>query len=151
MTGGADPDDPTDPTAGVGAPADFDRLDTIAERLDGEDRFESVDSRPEFAPDRVTCLYDLGFYPESVRSARLEVAWFQNGDFSLHYHEDHDASTFDHRWDRHPSDHNARDHVHPGPDAPTPGEDTVHPTDWRDVLASVLHEIQRRQRAFWTE
>ena len=40
--------------------------------------------------------------------------------------------------------------VHPGPDAPTPGDDTTHPTDWRDVLSTVLSEIEDRQRAFWT-
>lgn len=97
------------------------------------------------------CVYDSGFYPRSVRTARLEIVWFENGDFSLHYHEEQAEGTFDHRWDRHPSDHNARDHVHPGPDAPTPGTDASHPPDWRDVLTIVLEEIEARQRAFWTE
>lgn len=57
----------------------------------------------------------------------------------------------DHRWDRHPSDHNTREHVHPGPDAPTLGTDTSHPADWRDILSVVLSEIEDRQRAFWEE
>jgi hypothetical protein len=48
-------------------------------------------------------------------------------------------------------DHNTRDHVHPGPDAPTLGDDTSHPVEWRDVLSMVLGEIDNRQRAFWTE
>jgi hypothetical protein len=86
-----------------------------------------------------------------VQSARLEVVWFESGDFSLHYHEAHEDGAFDHRWDRHPSDHNTRDHVHPGPDAPTPGDDASHPAEWRDVLSMVLGEIEGRQRAFWTE
>jgi hypothetical protein len=77
--------------------------------------------------------------------------WYENGDFSIHYDESHDRGTFDHRWDRHPSEHNDRDHVHPGPDAPTPGEDTTHPEDWRDVLSTVLRRVETRQRGFWPD
>ncbi|OYR67212.1 hypothetical protein DJ78_16180 [Halorubrum ezzemoulense] len=42
------------------------------------------------------------------------------------------------------------DHVHPGTDAPRPGDDTTHPTGWRDILSTVLSEIEARQRGFWT-
>lgn len=134
-----------------GAPVDFDRLEVIAERLSTDDRFDEIREQPSFAPDRVVCVYDSSFYPRSVRTARLEIVWFENGDCSLHYHEALDEGTFDHRWDRHPSDHNERDHVHPGPDAPTPGIDSSHPPDWRDILSMVLAEIEDRQRAFWIE
>ncbi|AFZ71654.1 hypothetical protein [Natronobacterium gregoryi] len=133
-----------------GAPTDFDRLEVVAERLATDDRFARVERQPEFAPDRVFCVYDDGFYPSSVDEVRLEIAWFENGDVSIHYHEDHEDGRFDHRWDRHPSDHNARDHVHPGPDAPTPGVDDSYPEDWRNVLAMGLGEIGERQRGFWT-
>jgi|GEM_PF-232565 len=138
-------------TDGSGAPVDFDGLDRIRERLAGDDRFERVESRPAYAPDRVVCTYDGGLYPPAISSASLAVAWFENGDFSIHYHEERESGTFDHRWDRHRSAHNSRDHVHPGPDAPTPGRDTSHPADWRDVLSTVLSEIEARQRAFWNE
>lgn len=132
-----------------GAPVDFDRLDAIEERLAADERFARVESRPEFAPDRLVCVYDTRLYPNAVSEARLEATWFENGDFSVHYHENHAAGEFDHRWDRHPSTHNARDHVHPGPGAPTPGRDTSHPADWRDVLADVLREVETRQRQLW--
>ena len=132
-----------------GAPIDFDRLDAIRKRFVADDRFSNIDENPEFAPEHLVCVYDQRFYPNRVQSARLEVVWFENGDFSLHYHEEHETGEFDHRWDRHPSGHNARDHIHPGPDAPTPGDDTSHPADWRDVLSMVLSEIEARQRAFW--
>jgi len=145
MTGG-DTDASDSPS---GAPIDFDRLDVIQARLAASDRFSRIDDQPAFAPDHLVCVYDQRFYPDSVRSARLEVVWFENGDFTLHYHEEHETGEYDHRWDRHPSDHNARDHIHPGPDAPTPGEDTSHPSDWRDILSMVLSEIEDRQRAFW--
>ena len=134
-----------------GAPVDFDRLEVIRDRLATDDRFARIDERPAFAPDRVVCVYERRFYPATVESAHLEIVWYENGDFSLHYHEEHENGTFDHRWDRHPSDHNERDHVHPGPDAPTPGDDADHPEDWRDVLSTALAEIEERQRAFWTE
>ncbi|WP_081605161.1 hypothetical protein [Haloferax gibbonsii] len=132
-----------------GAPVDFDRLDVIRNRFATDERFDQIVDRPEFAPERLVCVYDTRFYPSSVQNARVEIVWFENGDFSLHYHEDHEQGTFDHRWDRHPSEHNARDHIHPGPDAPTPGDDLLHPSDWRDVLSMALVEIEARQRAFW--
>jgi hypothetical protein len=132
-----------------GAPIDFDRLDAIRKRFTTGDRFSRVDDQPAFAPERLVCVYDQRLYPERVRVARLEIVWFENGDFSVHYHEAHESSEFDHRWDRHPSDHNTRDHVHLEPDAPTPGTDTSPPADWRDVLSTVLSEIEDRQRAFW--
>ena len=149
MTGGQDEVDSSDGISG--APVDFDRLEVIRERLATDDRFARIDERPEFAPDRVVCVYRGRWYPDTVESAHLEIVWYENGDFSLHYHEEHEAGAFDHRWDRHPSDHNELDHVHPGPDAPTPGDDADHPEDWRDVLSTALAEIEERQRAFWTE
>jgi len=135
----------------TGAPVDFDRLATIRDRLSADSRFTQIDESPALAPDRLVCVYNPRFYPERVQTARLEIVWFENENFSLHYHETHESSDFDHRWDRHPSSHNTRDHVHPGPDAPTPGTDTSHPVDWRDVLSMALAEIDDRQRAFWDQ
>jgi len=131
------------------APIDDDRLDVIAERFATDDRFTSIEDDSTFISNRVVYIYDSGLYPSAVQQARLEIVWFENGDFSLHYHEEYETDTFDHRWDRHPSAHNTRDHVHPGPDAPTPGDDTSHPQDWRDVLSMALSEIEERQRGFW--
>lgn len=133
------------------APVDFDRLDLVRERLGSDERFADVEWRPPYAPDRVVFHYDERFYPRTVAAATLEVVRFENDDFSIHYHAEHEQGSFDHRWDRHPSAHNERAHVHPGPDAPTPGRDVSHPADWRDVLSMVLSEIEARQRAFWSE
>jgi|AntDeeMinimDraft_4_1070355.scaffolds.fasta_scaffold00778_12 hypothetical protein len=149
MTAGKDDDGSSDSLSG--APVDFDRLEVIRDRLATDDRFARIDEQPAFAPDRVVCVYERRFYPAPVESAHLEIVWYENGDFSLHYHEDHEDGVFDHRWDRHPSAHNQRDHVHPGPNAPTPGDDTSQPVDWRDVLSGVLAEIEQRQQAFWTD
>lgn len=124
------------------APIDFDRFDAIRERFAAGDRFRRINEQRAVAPDRLVCVYDQRFYPKRVRAARLELVWFENGYFSLHYHEAHQSGKFDHRWDRHPSDHNARDHIQPEPDAPTPGTDTSHPADWQDILSMVLSEIE---------
>ena len=150
MTGGNDGTKRLDEDSS-GAPIDFDRLDFVAERLSAADRFDHVEKRPESAPDRAVCRDNPRLSPSSVSTARLEIVWFENGDFSLHYHERHDGGSFDHRSDRHPSEHNTRDHVHPGPDGPTPGTDASHPRDWRDVLSMALSEIETRQRGFWIE
>lgn len=148
MTGGEDDVESSDGVSG--APIDFDRLEIIKDRLATDDRFAQIAEQTEFAPDRLVCVYDSRFYPRRVETTHLEIVWYENDDFSVHYHEEHPDGTFDRRWDRHPSDHNTRDHVHPGPDAPTSGDDASHPTDWRDVLSMVLAEIEERQRAFWT-
>lgn len=152
MTSGRGEDDSSDHTGHVsGAPVDFDRLTVIENRLGSDDRFARITAGPEFAPDRLVCIYEPRFYPRSVETAHLEIVWFENGDFSIHYHETHAEGTFDHRWDRHPSTHNTRDHVHPGPGASTPGNDASHPRDWRDVLAMVLSEVEHRQLGFWSD
>jgi len=141
--------DASTPDSVSGAPIDFDRHEVIRDRLATDEQFTRIDEQPGFVPDRLVCTYDSQLYPGNGKTAQLEITWFENGDFSLHYHEKHDDGPFDHRWDRHPSSHNARDHAHPGPDAPTPGDDTSHPPDWRDVISIVLTAIEERQRAFW--
>lgn len=52
--------DPEDEISG--APIDFDRLAVITERLASDTRFERIEEQPEFAPDRIVCVYDSGFY-----------------------------------------------------------------------------------------
>ncbi|GAA0254434.1 hypothetical protein GCM10009000_083790 [Halobacterium noricense] len=100
MTGGNE--DASDSV--TGAPIDFNRLDIIHERFATDERFAQIEVQPEFAPERLVCVYNPRLYLRSVQVARLEIVWFENGNFSIHYHEDHEDGTFDHRWDRHPSE-----------------------------------------------
>lgn len=143
-------DPPADPpTTG---PIDTALLDRIAARLAGSARFDDVVARPEYAPAAVVADYDLGYFPAGVTRASLRVRWFETDDFSIHSTESYrSGDAWECRWDRHPTDHNTRDHVHPPPDAATPGEDTTHPSDWRDVLATVLTHIDERIEAFWSD
>lgn len=131
-------------------PIDTEILDRIAAHLSRSARFEHVRARPPYAPNAVVADYDLGYFPGGVTDASLRIRWFETDDFSIHYAEQYQArGSWECRWDRHPNDHNTRDHFHPPPDASTPGEDTTHPDEWRDVVATVLGRLDERIEAFW--
>lgn len=58
-----------------GAPVDFNRLSILETRLGTDARFSHIETQPEFAPDRLVCVYDSQWYPSSVQTARLEIIW----------------------------------------------------------------------------
>ncbi|EMA14918.1 hypothetical protein [Haloarcula amylolytica] len=143
--------DNQDGPSGTG-PTDAEILDRIAPHLSRSARFGDVQARPEYAPNAVVADYDLGYFPSGVTRAYLRIRWFETDDFSIHYSEQYrTGNSWECRWDRHPNDHNARDHFHPPPDAPTPGEDEDYPDEWQDVLATVLTRLDERIEAFWSE
>jgi len=132
------------------APIDFDVLDDMRTYLRKSNRFADVEWRPSYAPDSLVCIYDPGFYPVSVEDSSLKITWYKNDDFNIHYQENWASGEQRKcRWDRHPNDHNTRDHYHPLPDAATPGTDESYPRNWKDILSSVLSEIDGRIEAFW--
>jgi hypothetical protein len=90
------------------------------------------------------------YYPDEVEAATLLIRWYTNDDCKIHYREDHGDSSWDCRWDRHPNPHNTRDHFHPPPDAPTPGDDGEWPADYRQLLTLVLDEIEVRIDELWS-
>lgn len=129
---------------------DSDVLERIDAQLSGSQRFEKVVSRPEYAPNSVVADYDLGYFPAAVDRAYLRISWFDTDDFNIHYSEQYESEElWECRWDRHPNDHNSREHFHPPPDAKTPGDDATHANDWRDVLSQVLTELDERIQSFW--
>ena len=131
-------------------PIDFDVLNRVDKYLAGSQRYTTVALQPEYAPHAVVAEYDLGYFPPDVERASLRIRWYQTDDFTIHYSEQHaDGSRWECRWDRHPNDHNTRDHFHPPPSAATPGEDTSFPWDWRDVMTLVLKALDARIRSFW--
>lgn len=132
----------------VGA-IDTDVLERIASRLERSHRFSEVVSQPEYAPDSVVAEYDTGYFPPGVSRAYLRIRWYDTNDFNVHYSEQYEDRSWECRWDRHPNDHNTRGHVHPPPDAKTPGDDAEFSDDWRDVLARVVGELDERIEAFW--
>ncbi|MBX0296564.1 hypothetical protein [Haloarcula nitratireducens] len=96
-------------------------------------------------------VFASSYYPASVDDATLTVHWYTNDDFTIHYQEVHSEHTWKCRWDQHPNPHNTRDHFHPPPTAPTPGDDDSWPTDHRDVLQLILDEVEDRIAALWDE
>lgn len=132
------------------APTDYDVLERIGERLATDARFDAVELGPEFAPNSLVVEYDLRYFPGLLERAWLRIRWYENDGFDVHYAEQYGTgSHWECRWDRHPNDHNSRDHFHPPPDAETPGLDESYPTDWRDVLTMVLTDLDERIEAFW--
>ena len=134
----------------ISAPVDFDVLEDMRTYLVTSARFEELDWRPDDAPDSLVCIYDAGLYPTSVDEASLQITWFKHDDFYVHYQENWaDSEEKPCRWDRHPNDHNTRDHYHPLPDATTPGQDDSYSRNWKDVVSRVLREVDGRIEAFW--
>ncbi|WP_247730673.1 hypothetical protein [Halovivax limisalsi] len=136
----------TPPTGDGGGPAPIDR--PILEFL--ETRLRATDQVAEAAVTDASGHLELrvtlasSYYPESVAAANLNVRWYTNDDFSVHYRESHADHTWECRWDRHPNSHNTRDRFHPPPDASTPGDDASWPIDHRDVLRLILDEVETR-------
>lgn len=89
------------------------------------------------------------YYPSEV-AARLEIRWYRNDDFTIHYREDREESVFQCRWDRHPNPHNSRSHFHPPPaTSQTDAEDAQWPMDHRDVIGLVLDRLEERIDTLW--
>ena len=87
--------------------------------------------------------------PANVTRRFLDIRWYTNGDFRIHYQEDWTDHMWQQRWDRHPSTHNHRDHFHPPPDAKTPGQDRSWPRDFQDVCKLLIDEIRERTKTIW--
>lgn len=91
------------------------------------------------------------YYPDDT-TARLEIRWYRNDDFNVHYRENHKDSTWECRWDRHPTGHNSREHFHPPPEASrADAEDAQWPTDHRDVCRLVIDRIEERIDSLWEQ
>lgn len=141
-----------DTRAQASGPIDYDVLNRIGQRLAGSQRFSSVEFRPAYAPHSVIAEYEVGYFPAAVERAYLRIQWFKTDDFTMHYSEQYsDDQHWECRWDRHPNEHNTRDHFHPPPDAATPGDDADFPYDWRAVMSLVLSDLDARIEAFWDQ
>lgn len=141
------------PTGDGGSPAPIDRsiLEFLQTRLQATGQVAAAIITDASGHLKLRVTLAPSYYPDSVEEAVLAVRWYTNDDFKIHYREAHPAYAWECRWDRHPNPHNTRDHFHPPPGAPTPGNDASWPTDYRDVLRLVLAEIEDRIAALWGE
>ncbi len=136
---------------GSSAPIDRPILEFLQPRLHATQQVTETTITDAHGHLELRVVFADAYYPDSVDDAQLAVRWYTNDDFTLHYREAHTEHAWECRWDRHPNPHNTRDHFHPPPTAPTPGEDASWPTDHRDVVALVLDEIEARIAALWSE
>lgn len=126
-------------------------LEDTRDRLRTASQFESVMIEPIEGQTRLEAIVDPALNPAEVERRFLDVRWYTNDDFRIHYQEDWAGETWRQRWDRHPSTHNSREHFHPPPDAATPGEDRSWPSDYRDVMAQVLAALADRNDELWSD
>ena len=132
------------------SPAPIDRpvLERMRSRFAGRRLFDSAEIVEE---KRLHLRVELSeeYYPKDS-SARFEIRWYRNDDFTVHYQEDRRDGSWKSRWDRHPSTHNSRDHFHPPPDASRhDAEDAQWPEDHRDVCRLVLNHVEDRIETLW--
>lgn len=139
------------PTGDGGSPAPIDRpiLEFLQTRLQATGQVAQARITDTSGHLELHVTLAPSYYPEAVEEATLNVRWYTNDDFKIHYREVHSASAWECRWDRHPNSHNTRDHFHPPPTAPTPGDDASWPTDHRDMLQLALDEVKQRITTLW--
>jgi hypothetical protein len=142
------------------APIDEAILQTIAQTLRTDDRIgEVVLVSGEGTDDHkhLAVTLEPTRYPEFVHTVRLEIQWYRNDGFNIHYTEIHTSDTDDSerdvwqcRWDRQSSTHSTREHFHPPTDAGEP-TDTNFPDDYRNVLSMVLTAVRARIDELWQD
>lgn len=130
-----------------GRPLDVATLGVLARRADTHPLVGEWAFQPDAtSPRRLELPLDAARYPPSVENARLDVRWFEGGDYSVHYVEQRDDDdVWQCRWDRHPKPGEPAAHFHPPPDA----EEDVEPsglqaTHHLGVLFGVLDWITDR-------
>lgn len=126
-------------------------LEDIRDRLQTASQFSSVTLDTSEGQTHLEAEIDPALNPPTLERRFLDIRWYTNGDFRIHYQEEWTDETWRLRWDRHPNDHNTRDHFHPPPDAATPGEDRSWATEYRDVMSRLLSLLARRNDDLWDE
>lgn len=140
-------------TGDGGSPAPIDRpiLEYLQPRLQATRQAYRATVTDTSGHLELSVVFAPSYYPDVVDEAPLTVRWYTNDDFKIHYREQHADHAWECRWDRHRNPHNSRDHFHPPPTTPTPGDDAWWPADYRDVVTLVLDEIEVRVATLWGE
>jgi hypothetical protein len=140
------------PPADGASPAPIDRaiLQRLQSRLADNRLVESVTLvDTERFHLRATLAAD--YYP-GERTGRVEIRWYRNDDFSIHYRETDAGAAWECRWDRHPNAHNTRSHFHPPPDASrTDAADVQVSSGHRDVCRTVFEFLEERIETLWEQ
>ena len=137
-------------TGGDGGP-EIDRavLEAIRDRLRTAPQIETAEIVVADGQTKLEAKLTAVATPNRIDRRFLDIRWYTNDDFRIHYQEDWPEGTWRQRWDRHPNDHNERDHFHPPPDAATPGEDRTWPAAFQAVLKLVVDGVRTRTDSLW--
>ncbi|WP_227379157.1 hypothetical protein [Haladaptatus halobius] len=136
----------TERPEGSSGPLDIPTLTVLAQRAATHPLVSNWQFRPDSITPRVLELQvDSEQYPTAIHDVRVDIRWFEGGDYSVHYLEISADETWQCRWDRHPKPNTPTGHFHPPPTA----EDTVEPSPLDadhhlDVLFAVLDWIGER-------
>ena len=127
-------------------PLDVSTLELIAKRAVTHPLVAEWAFQPDaMSPRRLELSLDVRQYPSSVAAARLDVRWFEGGDYTVHYLETRDDEVWQCRWDRHPKPGAPTAHFHPPPDAASDVEPSqLQATHHLGVLFGVLDWITER-------
>ena len=127
-------------------PLDQATLTVFAQRVRSHPLVAECSFEPDsLSPRYLTCTIDDAQYPDAVTAARLDIRWFDGGDYSFHYVEHRENTRWHCRWDRHPKPETPRSHFHPPPDADsTPELSPIEAEYHLGVLFAVLDFIGQR-------
>ena len=129
-----------------GGPLDLPTLEVLARRADTHPLVDSWAFEPDaLSPRSLVIHFDRAQYLPAIESARLDVRWFEGGDYTFHYVESWGDDVWQCRWDRHPKPGEPRAHFHPPPEAaPTVEPSNMDSEHHLGVLFAVLDWISER-------
>lgn len=130
----------------TGGPLDVATLTVLAGRADTHPLVDGWSFEPDaMSPRRLELSLDDGQYPPSVENARLDVRWYDGGEYTVHYLEVRGDEVWQCRWDRHPKPGAPTAHFHPPPDAAADVERSwLEAAHHLDVLFGVLDRVVER-------
>jgi hypothetical protein len=128
-----------------GGPLDVPTLEVIAQRAVTHPLVDGWAFQPDaMSPRRLEFHLDDDQYPPSVVEARLDIRWFDGGDYTVQYLETGGDYVWQCRWDRHPKPGTPTAHFHPPPDAVGVEPSVLVQTQHLGVLFGVLDWITER-------
>jgi hypothetical protein len=141
------------PDDSPGGPLDVPTLEALGRRASSHDLVTDWPFHPDsVSPRRSALRLDTDQFPDAVDGARIDVGWYEGGEYTFHYVESRDGERWQCRWDRHRKPDAPLAHFHPPPDASSPVEpssidDSHHlgalfdVLDWIAERISTLHEV----------
>jgi hypothetical protein len=129
-----------------GGPLDVPTLEVIAQRAGTHPLVDRWAFQPDaMSPRRLELYLDEDQCSSPVDEARLDIRWFEGGDYTVQYLEARDDDVWQCRWDRHPKPGEPKAHFHPPPDAaPDVEPSSLQATHHLGVLFGVLDWVTER-------